>query len=95
MPYQVVAYNYPYYTLNKMTTQSAFVRDAWRFGDRATLNLGLRYERYHVFLPAQSKPAGRFYPAGDFPETEVLTWRNWAPRVGPVTAARRETTGRS
>jgi hypothetical protein len=82
VPYQVVVYNYPYYTVDKLTTQSAFLRDAWRFGDRATLNLGLRWERYHLFLPAQSKPVGRFYPGGDFPYTEVLTWNNWAPRVG-------------
>ena len=82
VPYQVVVYNYPYYTLDKMTTQSAFLRDAWRFGDRATLNLGVRWERYHLFLPPQSKPVGRFYPGGDFPNQEVLTWNNWAPRVG-------------
>jgi hypothetical protein len=82
VPYQVVAYNYPYHTLNKMTTQSLFVKDAWRFGDRATLNMGVRYERYHIYLPPQSKDAGRFYPAGDFPYTDVLTWNNWAPRVG-------------
>lgn len=81
-PFQVIVYNYPYNTKNKMTTQSAYLRDAWRFGERVTLNLGLRYERYHVFIPAQSKPAGRFYPAGDFPYTEVLTWQNWAPRLG-------------
>ena len=81
-PFQVVAYNYPYYTLNKMGTQSLFVRDAWRFADRATLNIGMRYERYHLYLPPQSKPEGRFYPAGDFPASEVLTWNNWAPRVG-------------
>jgi len=91
-PYQVVVYNYPYYTLNQMTTQSVFVRDAWRFGDRATLNLGARYERYHLFLPPQSKPAGQFYPAGDYPATEVLTWNNWAPRAGlsvPLGGSRR------
>lgn len=82
VPYQVVAYNYPYYTLNNMTTQSAYIRDAWRFGDRATLNLGLRYESYNVFMPAQTKEAGRFYPGGDFPKTDILKWRNWAPRVG-------------
>jgi hypothetical protein len=82
VPYQVVVYNYPYYTLNKLKTTSAFFRDAWRFGERATLNVGVRYERYHLFLPAQSKPQGRFYPAGDFPETQVLTWNNWAPRAG-------------
>jgi hypothetical protein len=82
VPYQVVAYNYPYYSINNMTTQSAYFRDAWRFGDRATLNLGVRYETYHVYLPPQTKEAGRFYPGGDFPETEVVKWRNWAPRVG-------------
>ena len=60
----------------------ALVRDAWRFGERVTLNAGVRYERYHVYLPAQSKPVGRFYPAGDYPATEVLTWNNWAPRAG-------------
>ena len=80
--YQVVLYNYPYSTLNEMTTQSAYLRDAWRFGDRATVNLGLRWERYHVYVPEQSKPAGRFYPAGDFPYTDVITWNNWAPRIG-------------
>ncbi len=82
VPFQVVVYNYPYYTLNKMTTQSFFARDAWRLGGRATLNVGARFERYHIYLPQQSKPVGRFYPAGDFPETEVLTWKNWAPRAG-------------
>jgi hypothetical protein len=81
-PFQIVVDNYPIHSLGKMVTQSAFVRDAWRFGDRVTLNAGVRYEGYHVYLPAQSKPAGRFYPAGDFPEIDVLTWRNWAPRVG-------------
>jgi hypothetical protein len=35
-----------------------------------------------LYLPAQSKPQGRFYPAGDFPKTDVLTWNNWAPRAG-------------
>ena len=82
VPYQVVVYNYPYHTLDKMTTQSFYARDAWRIGDRATVNLGARFERYHLYLPAQSKAAGRFYPAGDFPNTEVLTWNNYAPRVG-------------
>lgn len=82
VPFQVIVYNFPYDSTSIMTTQSAYVRDAWRFGDRATLNLGVRYESYHVYNPAQSKPQGRFYPAGDFPEGEVLTWRNWAPRIG-------------
>ena len=82
VPFQVAVANYPIDSLNKMTTQSAYFRDAWRFGGRATLNLGVRYERYHLYLPEQSKAAGRFYPAGDFPFIDVIDWQNWAPRIG-------------
>lgn len=81
-PFQIVVDNYPLNSEGKMSTQSAFVRDSWQLGDRLSLNLGVRYEGYRVFLPAQSKAVGRFYPAGDFPERDVLTWRNWAPRIG-------------
>lgn len=81
-PFQVVVDNYPLNSEGKMATQSAFIRDAWQLGGRATLNLGARYESYRVYLPAQSKAVGRFYPAGDFPDIDVLTWRSWAPRIG-------------
>jgi hypothetical protein len=82
VPFQVVVYNYPYNTLNKMRSYSTYVRDAWRIGERATINAGVRFEGYDVYIPAQSKPAGRFYPAGDFEKVDVVTWNNWAPRIG-------------
>lgn len=44
-----------------MTTQSAYVRDAWRFGEGVTLNLGVRSERCHMYMSAQSEPTRRFY----------------------------------
>ncbi len=81
-PFQIVVDNYPLNSEGRMSTQSAFVRDAWRIGDRVTINAGVRYEGYHVYLPAQSKDPGRFFPAGQFPEIDVLTWRHWAPRIG-------------
>jgi outer membrane receptor protein involved in Fe transport len=64
-----------------MNQQSGYVKDNWRLGDRLTLNLGLRLERYHVFLPAQSKPAGVFSQAASFPSTDILTWNGIAPRA--------------
>lgn len=42
---------------------SAYIDDSWQPHARLTLNLGLRYDRYRVFLPDQSHPAGRFNPA--------------------------------
>ncbi len=82
VPFQVVLSSNPYNLKSKMGTQSAFLRDAWRLGDRMTINAGVRYERYHLYLPAQSKPAGQFSSAGDFPYQDILTWQNWAPRIG-------------
>ncbi len=55
-PFQIVVDNYPLNSEGKMGTQAAFVRDAWRIGDRVTINAGVRYESYHVYLPAQSIP---------------------------------------
>ena len=45
MPFQVAVANYPYSNEGAMTTQSAYLRDAWRFGERATINAGVRFER--------------------------------------------------
>ena len=39
-------------------TFSAYASDAWQANNRLTLTLGLRYDRYRLFLPAQSHSAG-------------------------------------
>jgi len=85
-PFEVVLSNAPFSSTNLMDTQSAFVRDVWQLNDRLTLNLGLRFDRYHVYLPPQDKPAGRFSDAGSFPEQEIRDWRGWAPRAGAAWA---------
>lgn len=82
VPFQVIQINNPYSFVGKSMTDSVFVRDVWHFGERATFNLGARYERYHLYLPAQSKVASRFAAAGDFPYRDILTWNAWAPRAG-------------
>jgi hypothetical protein len=65
-----------------------FVNDTWAWG-RSTINLGLRFDRYHGWLPEQEQlgaTVGRAsVTAQVFPETDLYTWNNlFAPRLGYV-----------
>jgi hypothetical protein len=91
-PFEVLLYNSPFVSKNTVNYQSGFVRDNWRIGDRLTLSLGLRVERYDAYLPEQSKPAGPFSEAADYPRIDLYEWASWAPRIGlsyPLTADNR------
>lgn len=52
--------------------------------DRLTFNVGLRFEHTSGGLPAQTSPAGPFAPARQFPEQDVITWNDLAPRLGVI-----------
>jgi hypothetical protein len=71
-----------------------FINDTWSFG-RATVNAGMRYDRYHGWLPEQEQLAGSLaewaprFPtlasavtAKTFTESHIYTWNVAAPRVG-------------
>ncbi len=66
---------------------SFFANDTWSKG-RATVNLGVRYDRYKSTLPEQQQLAGAVGPvvvaAKTFAEQEMFTWSEFAPRVGVV-----------
>jgi hypothetical protein len=66
-----------------LATTSFFVTDTWRV-DRLTLNLGARFDRYRVWLPAQALPAGRFVPVAlTFDEiSDVVVFNHIVPRLG-------------
>lgn len=81
-PVEVLLYNSPFKSENNVNYQGAFFRDNWQIGDRLTLNVGVRYERYDVFLPAQSKPVGPFSKAADYPQIDLYDWRALSPRAG-------------
>lgn len=81
-PVEVLLYNSPFKSENNVSYQGAFIRDTWRIGDRLTLNVGVRFERYDVFLPAQSKPAGPFATAADYTQIDLYDWRALSPRAG-------------
>ena len=66
-----------------LATTSLFVTDTWTI-NRLTMNVGARFDRYRVWLPEQSLPAGRFVPAPlSFAEvSEVIAFNHLAPRLG-------------
>lgn len=80
-PFEVVLYNSPFRSRADMTTQSFFLKDSWRLGQRLTLNIGLRADYYDAYLPEQSKPEGRFSAAQTLPQLDVMTWFSVVPRV--------------
>ena len=65
----------------------AFVNDTWALG-KTTINAGVRYDRYHAWLPEQDQLAATVGPvvvnAKTFPETHFFTWNSFAPRIGIV-----------
>jgi hypothetical protein len=68
---------------NGLATTSAFVTDTWTI-DRLTINVGARFDRYRVHLPAQSIPVSRFNPVErTFAEiSSVKTFNHIVPRFG-------------
>ncbi len=65
-----------------------FVNDQWATG-RSTINLGVRYDRYHGWLPEQEVLGATVgpvtVPASTQPETHLYTMSNlFAPRLGYV-----------
>jgi len=70
---------------NGLRNYGLFVNDTYR-RNKLTVNLGLRYDRYRVFLPEQERPASRFsVEARSFAAVDdVKTFNHLAPRIGLV-----------
>jgi len=50
---------------------------------RLTFNVGVRYDRFISFLPAQTSPAGTFAGTRSFPASgNLVAWNNFSPRIG-------------
>lgn len=79
----VLQYNTPVVVKNLFTGSVLFGQDSIT-KDKVTLNLGLRFEHTNGQLPAQSSPAGRFTGPRNFPQQDVISWNNLAPRLGLV-----------
>ena len=58
-----------------------YVQDQWTLR-RLTLNLGLRYDYFNAYVPAQSLAAGPFVPARSYDKVEcVPCWQDISPRM--------------
>ena len=83
IPNQITQRATPFETLEHMKADlGAFVQDQWTV-DRLTLNLGLRYDYFNAYVPAQEIAASRFVPKRSYPEVKgVPLWKDLSPRVG-------------
>jgi hypothetical protein len=85
-PSQIRIYNTPVVPADHDNVYAWYIKDSWRPSSRLTVNLGLRWERQHSFLPAQSYGGARdwstVFPAGNFPQIEVQKLTRAVPRAG-------------
>lgn len=63
---------------------AGYASDSWQMTSSLTINAGLRFDRYRIFLPDQAHPAGGFSAETvSFPEVgNVIDWNVVAPRLG-------------
>ena len=67
---------------NGLRNYGLFVNDTFTH-KRLILNVGLRYDRYRVFLPAQERVASKFFAAITVAENpSVITFNHITPRLG-------------
>ena len=85
-PSQIRIYNTPVVPEDHDNTYAVYLKDSWRPSGTVTVNLGIRWERQHSFLPAQSFAGARdwptVFPAGSYPQIDVQTLTRAVPRLG-------------
>jgi TonB dependent receptor/Carboxypeptidase regulatory-like domain len=86
VPTQVVAYNSPVDVRSVYHETAAYAQDSVTIKRKLTLNLGVRYDHFNTFYPAQSSPAATFpdlFPQRSYPQSpNIATWNTFRPRIG-------------
>jgi outer membrane receptor protein involved in Fe transport len=84
IPHEVYLFQTPSRSESGHWSHAAYGGDSWQVDDRLTLNFGVRFDRFRIFLPEQHHPTGRFNPAAQtFPAVDsVAHWNVIAPRIG-------------
>ncbi len=83
-PSSVFVFDTPSSSQAGVWTWSSYASDAWQPNDRLTLTLGLRYDRYRLFLPAQEHPAGRPNARQFAAVASLADWNALTPRLAAV-----------
>jgi outer membrane receptor protein involved in Fe transport len=83
-PSAVFLFDTPSKSESGVWTYAAYAADSWRANNRLTLNLGVRFDRYRLFLPAQEHPAGSPTAQQFAPVSNLIDWNTVVPRLGAV-----------
>ena len=85
-PFRIRAYNTPVEPQDNEDIYAWYFKDSWRPTDRLTLNLGVRWEYQHSYLPEQDYAGARdfptVFPAKHVDRLDVQTFNRVVPRVG-------------
>jgi outer membrane receptor protein involved in Fe transport len=85
-PVQVIAYNTPVNVRSIYHETALYAQDSVTLARKLTLNLGVRYDHFNTFYPAQTSPAAQFpdlFPQRTFPQSpNIATWNTFRPRLG-------------
>jgi carboxypeptidase family protein len=85
-PFRIRAYNTPAAPKDHEDIYAGYIKDSWRPTERLTLNLGLRWEYQHSYLPEQDFAGARdfptVFPAKHVDKLDVQTFNRVAPRLG-------------
>ena len=88
VPLDVVAYNTPTTQKNYFRDTSFYLQDTWTLKRHLTLNLGMRYDRFTTYYPAQTTDANLTFPqlflAGHTfaASGNIVDWNTVSPRIG-------------
>lgn len=83
-PSAVFLFDTPTESESGVWTFSVYASDSWRASNRLTVNLGLRFDRYRIFLPAQEHPAGSPTAQRFAPVRNLVDWNTLGPRISAV-----------
>jgi len=84
-PAFIEVYDAPVWNYNRMRQQWLFANDTWNVTRRLTLNVGIRYDRYVNYLPAQGTPG--IAPISlpfSIPKTVYPAMNGTVPRISAV-----------
>ena len=82
VPNRVRTYATPYLEKNRFNDMGFFAQDQWTM-ERLTLNLGVRFDYFNAWVPAQDVEATPFLPARSYDRIDnVPNWWDINPRLG-------------
>ena len=82
IPNQITQYATPFITKERLRDVGIYAQDQWSLRN-LTLNIGVRFDYFHGYVPPQDISAGQFLQARSFGAVKnVPNWKDISPRVG-------------